>query len=359
MAITTKLQPRYTIKTLAFIVICLVLGLWGVWDYAVKIPQQQRDYERWQTVLAVKTALETQAGNPDRADRNQQAWELVKRELSKPLRDAAQTAGVALDLENDIERLGLYTLLFPMIQGEEARDAESLGLPPEMQEEDIVRLADALADPLVQHQQIEWVRQLLFFNEALKAAQRMPRTETRPLQGVALKVYEETAAYIDRIGEVTPPHAYDRLIQWAFIACLPFVPWYAFRYVQMRRVKYTLDDEGNLHSPLGAWEHDKIADIDMSRWMSKSIAEIVHEDGTRLKIDDYVHRDAHLIVGAIASEKHPDEWDEEGKKVKPADETGEPTDDEAADLEGLENEATDEQALAAEQAPHTEDQPRR
>jgi hypothetical protein len=195
---------------------------------------------------------------------------------------------------------------------------------------------------------------LLLFNEALKAARRMPRTQDRPLQGMALEVYEETAAYIDKIGEVTPPHAYDRLIQWAFIACLPFVPWYMFRFAQMRRVKYTLDDEGSLHSPLGTRKHDEIADIDMSRWMSKSIAEVVHQDGTRLKIDDYVHRDAHLVVGAIASEKHPDEWDEEAKKVKPAGEA----DDDAPDADEPPMEAGESADLADEEPPRDDDHPR-
>lgn len=356
MAITTTLQPRYTFKSLLFIVLCLALGLWGVWDYTVKIPQRQRDYERWQTSLAVKTALETLSSSPELDERFNEAFELIKREMQPPLDRASERAGVAFDIERDENLVALYAILLPMMRDEESAGAESLGLPPNLREEHIVQLADALAPELLQDREARWVKELLWFNRALLAARRLPRTEDRPLQGIALEVYERTEEFIDETGEVTPPQAFDRMIQWAFILCLPFVPWYAFRYLQMRRVKYTLDDDGNLHSPQGVWEHDKIADIDMSRWMSKSIAEVVHEDGSRLKIDDYIHRDAHLIVGAIASEKHPEAWDAEAKKVKPEGEADEPGDEyEGEGDEAAGSDDAPDQSAPADEAADDED----
>ena len=41
----------------------------------------------------------------------------------------------------------------------------------------------------------------------------------------------------------------------------------------------------------------------------------MHVDGRRVKLDDYIYRDTHLIVGKLASERYPTEWDEEAKRV--------------------------------------------
>lgn len=64
----------------------------------------------------------------------------------------------------------------------------------------------------------------------------------------------------------------------------------------------------------------------MSRWMSKSIVHVVHENGDRIKMDDYIHKSVHLIVGALASEMYPEQWDQEAKPVKKEE-------DEAAELD--------------------------
>ena len=79
---------------------------------------------------------------------------------------------------------------------------------------------------------------------------------------------------------------------------------------------YRLDDEGTLHTPQGTWTRPQIADIDMNRWMAKSIAWVVHNDGSRIKLDDYKFRKLNLIIGAIASRLHPDDWDDEARPVK-------------------------------------------
>ena len=65
------------------------------------------------------------------------------------------------------------------------------------------------------------------------------------------------------------------------------------------------------------WAPDDIADIDMSQWMKKSIAQLGHTDGRRIALDDYLYQDLHLIVGAIAARLHPEQWDEQARIVKP------------------------------------------
>jgi hypothetical protein len=123
-------------------------------------------------------------------------------------------------------------------------------------------------------------------------------------------------------GTPEPPSTYDRATQWLFILSLPFAPWFLWLFIKAKRQNYRLDDDGTLsfHGDPefgnGSWPQSEIADIDMSRWMAKSIAWLVKTDGTRLKLDAYLHKDLHLIIGAIASRMHPDEWDADAKPLK-------------------------------------------
>jgi hypothetical protein len=133
------------------------------------------------------------------------------------------------------------------------------------------------------------------------------------------------------------PSAYDKPTQWLFIACILFVPMALMEAARVKRRTYTLDDDGTLHCPAGTlpsadWRSADIADIDMGRWMAKSIAWLVHTDGTRIKLDDYKHKDLYKIIGVIANRLHPDQWTIEAKPVKPEEpaddaESGEPSDD--------------------------------
>jgi hypothetical protein len=130
----------------------------------------------------------------------------------------------------------------------------------------------------------------------------------------------------------TPPGKWDGLTCWLFMLCLPCAPYFFWLYVKAKKQKYRLEEDGALHFEgdpeygTGAWGQAEMADIDMSRWMKKSIAWLVHTDGKRLKLDAYLHKNLELIIGAIASRLHPNEWTDEAKPRK-ADETALPAAD--------------------------------
>ena len=129
--------------------------------------------------------------------------------------------------------------------------------------------------------------------------------------------YDRLKADLTQLGTPTPPGKYDRLIKGlVFVPCLPFGPYLLWLWFRANRRTYRLDDDGTLHLPEGSWNAQDIKEIDMTRWMSKSIAHVVHTDGTRAKLDDYQHKDLHLIVGAIASRIQPKEWTPDARPVK-------------------------------------------
>jgi hypothetical protein len=121
-----------------------------------------------------------------------------------------------------------------------------------------------------------------------------------------------------------PPGQWDRLTQWIFVSCLPFAIWPIVQLLGIRGQRYTLDESGTLHFTrdpklgAGTWPASAIRDIDMDRWMRKSIAWAVNDEGQRLKLDAYLHKNLELIVGALASRLHHEQWDALAKPIKHA-----------------------------------------
>jgi|SoiMethySBSTD1v2_1073268.scaffolds.fasta_scaffold01288_24 hypothetical protein len=125
----------------------------------------------------------------------------------------------------------------------------------------------------------------------------------------------------------SPPSKFDHVVQWIYIACGPFAVMPALSLLRLRRQRYRLDEAGTLHfqgDPIlgeGAWKTTEIADIDMHRWMAKSIAWIVPMSGARLKLDAYLHSGLDRIVGSIASRLHPEAWQPDARPVKKSDDS--------------------------------------
>lgn len=152
-----------------------------------------------------------------------------------------------------------------------------------------------------------------------------------------VKEYERVSKELKEVtvdGAPIQPAAYDRPTQWLFISCILMVPYFWLELARVKKRIYRLDEDGTLHLPKGTqpsetWRPSDIADIDMERWMAKSVAWLVHRDGTRIKLDDYKHKNLHLIVGAVASRLYPDQWTAEAKPVKAEEEAAQPERDEA------------------------------
>jgi hypothetical protein len=158
-------------------------------------------------------------------------------------------------------------------------------------------------------------------------AERQVKSPGQPLSRDDEDAFKAATLELTRLAPAGEPPGkpgkWDRLTCWFFIACLPCAPYFMWLYLKAKRQAYRLDDEGTLHFTgdpqrgSGAWASSEIADIDMNRWMAKSIAYVIHSgDGARLKLDAYLHKNLHLVVGAIASRLHPDRWDAEAKPVK-------------------------------------------
>lgn len=275
MAVRTTIAPHHAWKMIVIIIVSLVLGLWGVYDYVWKIPIRELAHERGAVSAAVRDALQPGAPREDL----ERAREVVAAEV-----DALGSA-------------------LADVEPPESEDAAAL-------------LARQLADhigSLDETHDVYWYRAVAAYAEAV-ALEPLPSGTT--LFDERLYAFDIAESAVQAVATIPRPAAHDRPMQWLFILCLPFVPWMLWSlYATSRRV-YRLDDDGTLHMPEGAWSLEDIADIDMSKWMRKSIAWVVHRDGRRVKLDDYKHRNLHRIIGAIASRLYPELWDMEAKPVK-------------------------------------------
>ncbi len=280
MAIEARVSRGYAWRMIIIAVVCLVFGLWGVYDYLVAIPRDQQLADRLDLLSMSKDALETEQARDQMTPEAKLAHDAIVVEFNEVLRQELTEAG----------KQG------PITDPEELREA-----------------ATAFQEQLQESSQLKWVGLLVTIGGGLMAERGPVLTEEDYPRAYA--AYTLSQAAIKELGDITAPGKYDRITQWAFIACLPCVPYFVWMFLVAKRRVYRLDDDGTLHTPEGTWARGDIADIDMGRWMAKSIAWVVHRDGTRIKLDDYKFRDLHLIIGSIASRLHAAKWTSEAKPI--------------------------------------------
>jgi hypothetical protein len=271
MSIRTSIARGYAWRNIILAIVCAVFGAWGAYDYAVDIPRRQQLTARIALIERCKAALETE----------QDAL------MASPEAQEAITE-VAAEWERLLKSWGVNVSPRP-------QDADPESIRQGMWRDVSQRLSE---------EEKAWMALLVLNVHALRNERHLP-LENHPQADAA---YRADIAYIDQVGTVAAPAKYDRIMQWLFIACLPLVPYFLWTVAQTHRRRHALDDDGTLHTPQGAWGAHEIADVDMSRWMAKSIATVIHRDGSRVRLDDYKHRNMHLIVGALASRLHPEAW---------------------------------------------------
>lgn len=153
------------------------------------------------------------------------------------------------------------------------------------------------------------------------------QSATKPLSESEITEYEAAKkvleGYTDGVPEPVP--AYDRPLQlWVYVIGCGVLgsPWCFWALIKLRRQRLELDADGTLITNEIRLTADQIKSIDMSKWMSKSIATVHGVGGEQMKIDDYTMQNANLIVGQIANRFEPEVWNRDGTKWKPADEEG-------------------------------------
>ncbi len=263
--IQAQLHGGYRIRAILIALVCLVLGLWGIYDYVYAIPQQQEGADRRDLAQEMKVVIDAHADRTATLEMYKVAMDHVNSELVS----SAYQAAIITGMDSDI--------------------TSSEG----------------------------WHAALATWKAALESMQQETGATSQ-----ALELEERAKSEIERAntayGDVQAPSAYDRPIQWMFILSLLFVPFYVRQLMVHQGRTYSLDRDGNFHGPDGIIKAEEIADIDMSRWMKKSIAVLVDADGNRTTLDAYIYRNLDMIIGAIAHRLHPDQWTMDAKVVKAA-----------------------------------------
>ena len=164
-----------------------------------------------------------------------------------------------------------------------------------------------------------------------------------------VKAYEAAKAVVDK-GKPVAPAAYDRPVQmWLYIiGCgVLGVPWFLWEWLSAASKKYRLNADGSFEFNGRTIPMEDIADIDMAKWMSKSVATVVAKDGTRITLDDYKFKNSNLIIGGIAARLYPNDWDADGRdlnKIRTQEEAA--ADAEAAELAAANQPAADSMTVA-------------
>jgi len=314
MAITCKISSSYARRTIIVALACVVFGLWGVFDYVVATPAKQRDFDRYTMLEKSKDALESDPG----AERFEAKLDAARRatyhELTTILEEATAEAGTPPIPELSDPSYSRWLALLLASTSEDVQLPESLKLGGGQAE------AKRLAGAVGGDQELAQLRGTLITAVALE----QPRQPGEPLTNLGLIASKTVTQLINAAGTPEQPSTFDRLAQSVFVLCLPMALYFVWRFMKARRRVYRLEEDGTLKFPDGRWLADDIADIDMSDWLAKSVAWLVHRDGSRLKLDDYLYQDLFKIVGALAIRFYPEEWSERAKRVqRDEDEKGE------------------------------------
>ncbi|MDG2423390.1 MAG: hypothetical protein P8M22_05370 [Phycisphaerales bacterium] len=253
-----SVAPSFSLRALIVAAMCLVLGVWGIYDYLWSIPAQELAYSRGEISREVHFSLEAI--------------------------DAGEVTSV---------------------------DSEAI-------EQTVKKLDGQLSEPLpgdAGPDALSWRDTLQVYRDGIMRPSSVSPTDWPVMREQA---HLESDAALELYGEATPPSKYDRPVQWMFILCLPFVPWYLWALFSTGSRKYRLDPDGTFHMPEGTWKAEQISDIDMSRWMAKSVCWVVSTDGTRIKLDAHIYKGLDTMIGVIAHRLHPDNWSLDARPVKAA-----------------------------------------
>ena len=300
--LTVKVGSGFLLRSAIIAVMCLVLGVWGIYDYLVAIPTQELQYHRAEVARQFNRIAEpllAASGPHNTTDQvNDEALTSLANAIIADLRIepmpglADEVNGLqAVSKDGTGNSLSLSELRRLLV-----KNLNAAGAPSTPAEKVTANWLGAVGGMTV-----------VAMSPVALGGEPVPELK---LMGVAAN------SALSIWGDVQPPSKFDRPMQWMFILCLPFVPWYAWSALAAKRRTYVLDKDGTLHVPGGTWAKDDIADIDMSLWMRKSKASVVHVDGTRAVLDDYVYKGLHRIIGALASDRYPEQWTLEAKRVK-------------------------------------------
>lgn len=107
----------------------------------------------------------------------------------------------------------------------------------------------------------------------------------------------------------------DILLQKLLVVpvCFVVAGLFVLTWALAARRRYTYNEDGSLVAPEGAFRADEMTGIDMTRWMSKSIAMLEIKGGpkgggTAVKLDAWIYAGLEEIIDALNRRFHPEEY---------------------------------------------------
>ena len=111
MAIEVRVSRGYIWRMIVIAVVCVVFGLWGVYDYKIAIPRDQKLADRLELLQVSNDALETEQPRGKLTPEAKHAYDMVIAELNSVLKAelAASDNGIPItDAEGIREALSSF-----------------------------------------------------------------------------------------------------------------------------------------------------------------------------------------------------------------------------------------------------------
>ncbi|MCH2114418.1 MAG: hypothetical protein MK171_05855 [Pirellulales bacterium] len=305
MPITCKIAPYRIRRLLLAALACLLLGLWGIYDYTVSAPAKRRQSDQYTLLKNIKAVLDTDPSALTYKPLLLAAQSATQQELQTILVKRSAELGTAIREPADPDYASWLLLLL-------ANTNKNIPPPKSMEPGDVRADARRMTDSMRGDPRFGW-----FCNVVVNAcALQRPRQPGEPLQDICLVAHSTASQLLASMGVPNAPNTFDQLAQWLFLLGIPLTPYLVWLTITSRHQAFQLEEDGSLAFHGSHWPSQDIIDIDMSQWLSQSIAYLVHRDGTRIKLDDFHYQNLFEIVGIFAARFYPEKWTIDGRRVE-------------------------------------------
>ena len=226
--IQTRPRTRWVIQMSLMTVMCAVFGVWGWYDYSVKIPMDELGYQKLVAFTNVKSGLEAQAnGETNALQTAVQGVQAARQELTASMTEAEveQLKSVRQEMESQF-KAELQKAREEGLVSVEFNYTTELGTIAQARLRWSLEI-DRLAAGLLEVGQGRWARGSDAFANFV----------------------EGVSAGITAYQKFPVPNKWNRMVQWLFILCGPYAVVAGLQLIGGLRKKYSVDEEGNFHPP--------------------------------------------------------------------------------------------------------------
>jgi len=163
---------------------------------------------------------------------------------------------------------------------------------------------------------VKYPKEVVLYNENLEYEQlKQQRASSSLTQAEATRFAELDTKFSDpTMGKIPKRSQKDIVLQHGLaVLCFPAALALVITWLISARRKFIIQEDGTLIAPEGTFPPSAMTDIDMTRWMDKSIARLEinggpDKGGAAVKLDAWIYDGMDETIENLARRFHPEQY---------------------------------------------------